>query len=74
MPKSKILCYVKQLLNDKGLTQEWLAEATKIDAADLSRIAHGKRTPRLPAARRIARALGVNIDAVWPDTVPKRHK
>ena len=74
MAKQHVTCYLRDILKSRHTTQADFAQVCKVDPADLSRIASGRRIPRLPAARRIARALGVNIDAVWPDTVPKRHK
>lgn len=71
---TNIVCRIKEILKKRALSQDWLATEAKIDPGDLSRLAQGKRTPRIPAARRIARVLELPIETIWPDTVPKRHK
>jgi transcriptional regulator with XRE-family HTH domain len=74
MPKPHILCRIREVLDSKQLTQEWLSTEAKVDGGDLSRLTRGSRNPRVTTARRIARALGVPIEKLWPESVPKRHK
>jgi transcriptional regulator with XRE-family HTH domain len=48
-----------------GLTQAALAERAGIDRAQVSRIEHGL-IPSLDAQRRLARALAIDVDTLWP--------
>ena len=74
MPKERITCYIREILHSKGLKQDWLATAAQIDPSDLSRIAQGKRNPRVTLARRIAKLLHQPVEVVWPETTPRRRK
>jgi len=74
MPKPHVLCRIRQVLDRKGLTQAALAEAARVEPAALSRIIRGTRNPRATAAVRLARALQVPVEWLWPDSPPKRHK
>lgn len=74
MSKPHVICLIRNELAHLGRKQEWLAEAAKIPPSTLSRIISGHRNPRVTAAKRIARQLGVSIEVLWPDTAPKRRK
>ncbi|SFV07794.1 helix-turn-helix transcriptional regulator [Alicyclobacillus macrosporangiidus] len=62
MPKPTRL---KLVLVMRGLKQEWLAEQTGLPSTTVSRIVNGA-TPTLRNAQKIARALGVSVDDLWP--------
>jgi transcriptional regulator with XRE-family HTH domain len=55
---------IRRLRIEKGLTQEQLAEAAKLSQPALSQYEKGHVTPSLPAAKRLARALGVSLDSL----------
>lgn len=52
---------VKELRKKKGLTQEKLAELTKIDYSYLNAIEAGKKNPSLRRIAKIARVLEVPV-------------
>jgi transcriptional regulator with XRE-family HTH domain len=58
---------IKQLRKDRGMTQRQLAQATGLPQSLLSQIEGGKRPGsgiRLDAARKIAFALRISLDAL----------
>lgn len=62
---------IRKLREDKGWTQEKLAQEAGLTWATVSRVERGEVTPSLPTAQAIAKALGVSVDAIeWP-TKPK---
>jgi transcriptional regulator with XRE-family HTH domain len=58
---------VKAAREARGLTQRELAEAASIADKYLSRIELGLATPSVYVASRLARALGLSVDALLPD-------
>ncbi|MDG2520518.1 helix-turn-helix transcriptional regulator [Caulobacter segnis] len=52
---------IRQLRQDKGLTQEQLAVDSSIDLTYLGGIERGRRNPSLLVMARIADALGVSL-------------
>jgi transcriptional regulator with XRE-family HTH domain len=64
---------IKQLRTEAGLSQAELAERIGgSDARQISRYEHGRITPSLDAAVRIAEALDVSLDYLAIDNVPRR--
>lgn len=57
---------LKQVLDDNGLKQSWVAKRVGVTAPALNLIAHGKTLPTLRTAQRIARLLHTSIDILWP--------
>jgi len=51
----------------EGWTQERLARVARVSLGTVSRLETGERMPSLLVANRIARALGVSPEEVWPD-------
>ena len=49
-----------------GFTQRGLGEAAGISARQVANLEAGRSEPLLSTARRIAGALGVNLDGVFP--------
>lgn len=74
MPKPKVLCRIRQVLENKRLTAADLARGALLDPGHLSRIIKGTRNPRVTAARRISSFLGIPINVLWPESEPKRRK
>ncbi len=63
---------IKQVRNEKGLTQKQLGELSKTSEGTVRQYEIGKRQPRLEQLRRIAAALGVDwTDLVDSDTAAK---
>ena len=58
---------LRKLLIDRGIKQTWLANRAGITDTALSEIVTGKRTPTLPVAKRIARALEMRVEDIWPE-------
>ena len=58
---------VRRIIQDKGLTQEQLAEASGFTQQYLSELENGRRNPTIVSLYEIATALGVShIDLVTP--------
>ncbi|HWP09152.1 MAG TPA: helix-turn-helix transcriptional regulator [Polyangiaceae bacterium] len=57
---------MKKAREERGLTQRELAESAHIADKYLSRIELGLATPSVYVASRLARALGVSLDALVP--------
>lgn len=54
------------LRHERGLSQNALARLADTTVFTISRI-EGGGTPRIPTARRIAAALEVSLDDIWPE-------
>jgi transcriptional regulator with XRE-family HTH domain len=64
---------IKQLRTEAGLSQAELAELVGgSDARQISRYEHGRITPSLDVAIRIAQALNVSLDYLAIEDVPRR--
>ncbi|GMA50104.1 hypothetical protein GCM10025857_14610 [Alicyclobacillus contaminans] len=57
---------LKQLIEENGIKQEWLAQRAGVNSNTLSRIVTGRHLPTLRIAQRIARALNTTVDELWP--------
>jgi lambda repressor-like predicted transcriptional regulator len=53
------------LLVDKNMTITDLAKATGLSVSFLSRLVSNKRWPGVQTAIRVARVLGVKVEAIW---------
>jgi transcriptional regulator with XRE-family HTH domain len=64
---------IKQLRTEAGLSQAELAERVGgSDARQISRYEHGRITPSLDVAVRLAEALDVSLDYLAIDNTPRR--
>jgi transcriptional regulator with XRE-family HTH domain len=64
---------IKQLRTEAGLSQAELAELVGgSDARQISRYEHGRITPSLDVAIRIAQALNVSLDYLAIEDIPRR--
>lgn len=59
--------YMKVLRKGRGMTQEDVAAKAGITQQHYSLIERGLVSPTMRTARRIAQALEVDLDAVWPE-------
>lgn len=50
----------------RSLTQEQFAELTGLEQSHISKLVNGKNVPSLSTAAKVAAALGVAIEDVWP--------
>lgn len=58
---------LRDLRQERGLTQQQLAEALQVSRQTVISIESGKYDPSLPLAFRIARFLNVRIEDVFED-------
>jgi putative transcriptional regulator len=56
---------IKEIREDKGLSQEELADLLKISAGHLSKVERGERSPSLKLAVRIAKTLDCTLDKLF---------
>ena len=56
--------HLKNLLNERGMTQKDLAVKTGLTEAAVSRYVNTERAPRIPQAYRIACALGIDMNTL----------
>lgn len=61
---------VKEMIRSRGLTYDDLAEVIGITAQAVSEIVDG-RTTGATARYALARALGTQVDELWPQTVER---
>lgn len=59
---------VKELMNEKNISQRDLANAIKINESAMSRYISGERTPRIDILTKIARFFNVSIDELMDDS------
>lgn len=68
---------LKQVRQERGLTQAELAEASGVPLGTLRDLEQGKRTPLLSNARKLAMVLKVSLDELAepePPATPKKGK
>lgn len=65
---------IKKAREDKGITQEQLAELADLSATHVSVIERGVKTLKLDAFVSIANALEVSADALLIDVVNQAHQ
>lgn len=56
---------IKGIRENKGISQEELAELLKISVGHLNRVERGKRSPSLKLAVRIAKTLDCTLDELF---------
>lgn len=57
---AKLGANLRELRDERGLTQEELAERSGVQAGEISRIEAGKRDPRVSTVLRLAKGLRVS--------------
>ena len=60
-PTAQFAQNLRRMRQDAGFTQEALSAATKIHAAEISRLERGVRDPQLRTLVRLARGLSVRV-------------
>ncbi|WP_129408058.1 helix-turn-helix transcriptional regulator [Marinitoga lauensis] len=58
---------IRELRKSKRLTTVELANIAEISQSYLSELEQGLKTPTIPIARRIAKALGCELNDVFPE-------
>lgn len=58
---------LKEIIADRGIKQAWIAERAGMSNQGVSELVNEHRAPSLDTARKIARALGMSIDDIWPE-------
>lgn len=58
---------LKEILNRHGSKQTWLAEKSGVPISTINDLVHQKKSPTLDTARKIARALNMEIGEIWPE-------
>lgn len=57
---------IRAIREPLGITQQELATRAEISRSHMNKIENGTETPKLDTAARIARGLGVPLDAIAP--------
>jgi putative transcriptional regulator len=57
---------LKQMIDENGVKQKWLAQKVGVTPPALNLIAHGKTLPTLRTAQKIARVMNTTVDVLWP--------
>lgn len=57
---------LKSAIVNTGMNQKEFADLVKINETHLSSIVNGKKPKLLEQAQRIARAVGMTVDDLWP--------
>lgn len=58
---------LKEILNKNGSKQTWLAEKSGVSVSAINDIVNQRKAPTLDTARKIARALGMPMEEIWPE-------
>lgn len=66
MPKT-----LKQILNDKGISQNRLSQLARIPASNINLIVNGKQYPGPSWRQRISEVLDIPEDTLFPEEVKK---
>lgn len=61
----EISCRLKEIIKERGLKQNFIAEKTGISVSALSALVTGKTLPTLEVAYRIAAELDLNVMEIW---------
>ena len=61
----KYECYLKDILERKGISQRDLAKGTGLSEVSLSRYIKKLRVPSLHDDKKISDFLGVNVYSIW---------
>lgn len=58
---------LKEIIASRGIKQAWLAERAGMSNQGVSELVNERRAPSLDTARRIARALDLSTEDIWPE-------
>jgi len=58
---------LKQLREEKGYTQEQLANQFNLSLRSYQNYERDDREPKIRLANRIAKFFGTSVNAIWPD-------
>lgn len=58
---------IKEVLEEKGLSQTWLAEQLDLDFQTVTRYVNNKRQPSIPVLFEVARVLRVRVGELLID-------
>ncbi len=58
--------HIKALRQEKGITQEQLAELLSISRTHMGHIEQGRKSPSLDLLEKIAKKLGVKVKDIFP--------
>jgi putative transcriptional regulator len=58
-------CRLKEILDERGMKQKFLAEKAGVSIGTMSAIVRGKTTPSLSVAFDVAEALDMRIEDIW---------
>jgi transcriptional regulator with XRE-family HTH domain len=72
-PQPELGAAIRALRNERGVTQEALAESAKVTVSHLSAIEGGHSNPKWSTVRTIAKALGVTVAEVATRAVDLEH-
>lgn len=59
-------CRLGEILKERGIKKIWLADKVGVNRASIKNLIKGTE-PHLTLARKIAKALNVSIDDIWPE-------
>ena len=65
MVEEKVGQKIKQIRNEKGLSQEKLALKAEIDRTYLAGVEQGKRNPSIKSLEKIVEALGISFQDLF---------
>jgi transcriptional regulator with XRE-family HTH domain len=72
-PRPRVINRLPRTLRRQGLTWGELGRRTLLPAGHLLRLRAASANPRLAVAERVARALGVPVEAIWRLAPPRRR-
>jgi putative transcriptional regulator len=61
----EIKCILKEILEERGMKQQFIVDKTGITNGTLSMIVRGKSLPTLKVAYKIADVIGKRVDEIW---------
>jgi len=65
---------LKDLMAARDLTQEQLAAMAGLQQSHVSKLVNGKGSPSLNTAAKVASALGVTVEDVWPKEAESKRE
>lgn len=58
---------LRDIIEERGTTQTWIAKRAGVKVSTVNELVNQKREPTLATARKIAKALNMEIGEIWPD-------
>jgi putative transcriptional regulator len=56
---------LKQLLDERGMKQDFLSKQTKITNKSMSSLCRGESLPSLKNSLKISKVLGIPVEEIW---------